>query len=102
MLPRANAASRGFANRMVRPPLALIPHASAPAASAFGLVVERDGVELEPVIDQAVAEPARDLGLQPLDLLRLELDHLAGAQVDQMIVVAVGHLLVARPPVAEI
>ena len=30
------------------------------------------------MVDQLVAELARDLGLQPLDFLRLELDHLAG------------------------
>src|SRR5262249_36764947 len=35
-------------------------------------------------------------------LLRLELDHLARAQIDEMVVVAVGYLLVARAPVAEI
>ena len=39
------------------------------------------------MIDQLVAELARDLGLQPFDLLRLEFDHLAGAQIDQMVVV---------------
>ena len=66
------------------------------------VVVERHGVELEPVVDQPVAELARDLGLQALDLLGLELDHFAGAQVDQMVVVRVGDLLVARAAVAEI
>ena len=33
--------------------------------------LERHGVELEPVIDQFVAELARHLRLQPLDLLGL-------------------------------
>src|SRR5262245_8768146 len=46
------------------------------------LLLQRHGIELQPVIDQPIAEPARDLRLQPLDLLRLELDHLAGPQVD--------------------
>src|SRR4051794_41057574 len=46
-------------------------------------VVQRDGVELQPVIDQAIAELAGDLGLQSLDFLRLEFDHLAGPQIDQ-------------------
>ena len=44
----------------------------------------------------------RDLVLQLLDLVGLELDHLARAQVDQMVVVLVRHLLVARAAVAEI
>src|SRR5215467_11151154 len=70
--------------------------------SALGLVIEGDGVELEPVIDQTIAEPARNLGLQPLDLLRLKFDHFAGAQVDEVIVMTVGDLLVTRAPVAEV
>ncbi len=65
------------------------------ASATVFFVVERDCVELEPVIDQAIAELARDLSLQPLDFLGLELDHLAGAQVDQMIVMRFRHLLVA-------
>src|ERR1051326_1791363 len=65
-------------------------------------VVERHGVKLEPVIDQAITEPAGDLRLQALDLVRLELDHGAGAQVDEMIVVGVGNLFVARAALAKI
>jgi hypothetical protein len=45
---------------------------------------------------------AGDLGLQFLDLFGRELDHLAVAQIDQMVVVAVAHLLVARAALAEI
>src|SRR5258705_11704488 len=66
------------------------------------LFVERDAIQFQPVIDQLVAELAGDLGLQFLDLLGGELDHLAVAQIDQMVVMAVGHLLVARPALAEI
>src|SRR5262245_58612625 len=72
------------------------------ANSPLGLVVERHRVELEPVVDQPIAEAARHLGLPPLALLGLTLDHLAAAQVDEMVAVPVGHRLVARPPVAEI
>ena len=54
------------------------------------VVVERHGVKLEPVIDQFVAELARDLGLQALDFLGAEFDHLAGAQIDQMVVMGFG------------
>src|SRR5436190_8317219 len=74
----------------------------APKGLPPGLVVGRQGVELEPVADQLVAEAAGHFLLQALDLLRLEFDHLAGAQIDQMIVMGVGHLLVARAPVAEV
>src|SRR5688572_28908875 len=71
------------------------------SAPAF-FVIERNGVKLEAVIDQAIAKPARDLRLQPLDFLRLEFDHLAGAQIDQMIVMRLRHLLIARAAVAEV
>src|SRR5262245_64785857 len=64
--------------------------------------VERYAIQLQPVIDQLVAELAGDLGLQFLDLLGGELDHLAVAQIDQVVMVAVGHLLIARSPLAEI
>src|SRR6187431_3838822 len=66
------------------------------------LFVERNAVQLQPVIDQLVAELAGDLGLQFLDFLGSEFNLLAVAQVDQMIVVAVGHLLIARPALAKI
>src|SRR6476659_7130579 len=66
------------------------------------LVVQRHAVQLQPVIDQLVAELAGDLGLQLLDLFRGELDHLAVAQIDEVIVMAVAHLFVARATLAEI
>src|SRR5579863_1439689 len=65
-------------------------------------VLKRDAIEFEPVIDQFVAELAGDLGLQFLDLLGGELDHLAVAQIDQVVMVAVAHLLVARAALAKI
>src|SRR5215207_1364950 len=51
--------------------------------------------------DEFVAEPSRDLGLQPLNLLRAELDHLACLQVDQVVVVLGRGGLVAGAAVAE-
>src|SRR5215212_1014494 len=66
------------------------------------IFVERDAIKFQPVIDQLVAELAGNLGLQFLDLLGGELDHLAVAQIDQVVVMAVGHLLIARPALAEI
>src|SRR5579863_1833116 len=71
------------------------------ARSGF-VVIERDAVQFQPVIDQFVTELAGDLGLQLLDLLGGEFDHLAVTQVDQMVVVAVAHLLVAGAALAEI
>src|SRR3981081_2849228 len=66
------------------------------------VVVRRHAIQFQPVIDQLVAELAGDFGLQFLDLFRGELDHLAVAQIDQMIVVALGHLFVARAALAKI
>src|SRR6185369_1597290 len=66
------------------------------------VVVERNAIQLEPVVDQLVAELARDLGLQLLDFLGGEFDHLAVAQIDQVVVMAVAHLLVAGAALAEI
>ena len=40
--------------------------------------------------------------LQLLDFFRGEFDHLAVAQIDQVIVMAVAHLLVARAALADI
>src|SRR5262249_22647447 len=72
------------------------------APSAFRLVVEWNRVEFEPMVDQAITEAPRDVGLQAFDVFRLKLDHLAGAQIDEMVVMAVGHLFVARAPVAKV
>ena len=54
------------------------------------------------MIDQAVAELARDFGLQPLDLLGLEFDHFPGAQIDEVVVVALTQLLIAGASLAEL
>src|SRR3954469_8827409 len=66
------------------------------------VVVERDAIEFEPVVDQLVAELAGDFGLELFDLLGGELDHLAVTQIDEMVVMAVAHRLVARAALAEI
>src|SRR5262249_60605451 len=72
------------------------------APSAFRLVVEWARVEFEPMIAQPITQAPRDVGLQAFDVFGLKLDHLAGAQIDEMVVMAVGHLFVARAPVAEL
>ena len=60
------------------------------ATSVRLVFLERHGVELKPVINQFIAELARDFGLQALDLLRLEFHHVAVTQIDQMVVVRLG------------
>ena len=72
------------------------------APSAFRFVVKRKRVEFEPVIDQPKTEAPRHVGLQAFDVFRLELDDLAGAQIDEMVVMAVGHLFLAGAPVPEV
>src|SRR5229473_8548320 len=66
------------------------------------VVVQRDAIQLQPVIDQLVAELAGDFSLQLLDLLGGEFDHLAVAQIDQMVVVAVAHLFIAGAALAKV
>ena len=51
---------------------------------------------------RAEAEALGDRLLQALDLLVAEFDHLAGAEIDQVIVVDVGNRLVAAAALAEI
>ncbi len=63
---------------------------------------QRHGIELEPVVDQPVAEALGDDLLDGLDLLVAELDDLAGADVDQVVVVLVGDQLEAGAAVLEI
>src|SRR6202165_5017397 len=76
---------------------------------AFGIcsrsglvVVQGNAIQLEPVIDQFVAELAGDFGLQLFYFFRGEFDHLAVAQIDQMVVMAVTHLFVAGAALAKV
>ena len=67
--------------------------------------VQRDRVELQPVIHELVAERLGDGRLERLDLLVLELHHLARREVDQVMVVLVGvppARLRIRPPQAPV
>jgi len=52
--------------------------------------------------DEPVAGLLRDLPLQFLDLVVVELHDLSALDIDQVIVVLVRRLLVARPAIAEI
>src|SRR3981081_2081412 len=66
------------------------------------VVVQRHAIQFQPVIDQLVAELAGDFGLQLLDLLGGEFDHLAVAQIDQMVVVALEHPFVAGAALSKV
>src|ERR1700687_2207053 len=76
---------------------------------AFGIctrsglvVVQGNAIQLQPVIDQLVAELAGDFGPEFFDFLGGEFDRLAVAQIDQMVVMAVAHLFVAGAALAEV
>src|SRR5262245_32693824 len=72
-------------------------------ATVFELLVvlDRGAEQFEPVADQAEAKLAGDRLLQSLDLRILKLDHLAGGDIDEMIVMAMPGLLVTRAAGAE-
>ena len=53
------------------------------------------------MIDELEAELLGHPALQLLDLLVAEFDHVPGLQMDQMVVMGLGRLLVAGAPVAE-
>ena len=59
-------------------------------------------VQFQLVTHQFEAQSLGDLGLQPLDLGVEEFDDLAGAGVDQVVVVVVAGLFIAAAPVAEV
>ena len=69
---------------------------------SVGLGFERHGVELEPVVDEPIAEALGDQLLDRLDFLVAELDDLAGADVDQVVVMLVGDRLEAGTAILEI
>ena len=81
-------------------PSHLSPARNPPRKSV--LAVDADAVELHPVVDEAVAELLGDPPLQLLQLLVDELDHIAGLDVDQMVVVGRVGRFVAGAAVAEI
>src|SRR5579875_85023 len=102
----AIATKPSFANAAGAAALTLIDPAAPGAQASFALglpfPVARHGVELQAVADKDIAELIGHRFLQFFDLLVAEFDHLAGLQVDQMVVMSARHLLVARAAVAEI
>ena len=54
------------------------------------------------MVDQAITEAPGNVGLEAFDIFGLKFDHFARAQIDEVVVMAVGHLLIARAAVAEL
>src|SRR5215212_8784937 len=71
-------------------------------AGASSIAVERDAVQLHAMVDEAEAELLGNALLQRLELVVDELDHLAGLDVDQVVVVGFGRGLIAQAAVAEL
>src|SRR5579871_6540277 len=98
--------SRGWAQSATRPIASMQRSIRARRYSFSGgaarLGLERDGIELETVVDEAKSQLLGDQPLQLLDRLVLEFDHAAGLKIDQVVVMVARHLLVARPAIAEI
>jgi hypothetical protein len=59
-------------------------------------------VQFKPVIDKTITKLLCNKALQLLDLVIVELDDPPGLNIDKMIVVLIGHLLISRAPVPEI
>src|SRR3989304_1926469 len=99
------AATAGRAAGVTNPPPSPIVDGGPPADDRCGPVrsfarrlsrPQRDAVQLQPMIDEPIAQAFRHLALQLFDFLVPELDDLAALHVDQMVVVRLRHLLVAR------
>ena len=65
-------------------------------------MIERHDVELKPVIDETKAMLFGDAALERLDLIILKLNHLARLHIDEVIVMLIRHLFVARAAIAEV
>src|SRR5687767_2513402 len=86
---------------MSQPASASRRRAASGREEPLAAAIEGDAVKLHAVVDQAEAELLGDLLLQGLEFLVMELDHLAGFHVDQMVMVVVGDRLISRPAVAK-
>ena len=64
--------------------------------------VQRNGIKLQSVIDETIAQLAGDGFLEAFDFLIDEFNDLAGAQINQMIMVIVTGFFIAGPAIPEI
>ena len=79
------------------------------AISAFRLAglplirgIDPRPIELKAMADQAIAKLSRHQSLKLFDLVVAKLDNLAGVHVNQMIVMLLRRLLVARAAITEV
>ena len=80
----------------------MIPASSNNRTVRYTVAIEADAVKLHAMVDQAEAEFLRDPFLQRFELVVDELDHLAGFDVDQVVVMGFRRGFVAGAAVAEI
>ena len=66
------------------------------------LAIERDAIEFHPVVDETKTQPFGNLLLQRFKFGIDKLDHLAGFDIDQMIMMGFGRGFIARTAIAEI
>src|SRR5689334_19744789 len=90
-----------IAKRRTSPAMRATARAFGRAGGGSAIAVERDAVELHPVIDEAEAELLGDPFLQGFELVVDELDDVSGLDVDQMVVVRFRRRFIARAAVAE-
>src|SRR4051812_3761116 len=91
---RITAATRAIARALTLP---LFPPACGWGGGGFGLTVagEGDAVKLHAMVDESEAELLGDTLLEQLKLVVDELDHIAGFDIDQMVVVCFRRRLIA-------
>src|SRR5437762_1008050 len=89
------------ANSRISPAMRNAARAFRSAPSGSMVAVAGDAVKLHPMVDETEAQPLGDSLLQRLELVVDKLDHIAGFDVDQMIVVGLGCRFIARASVAE-
>jgi hypothetical protein len=90
------------ANRPMSPAIRTIARALGRDPPVLAIAVEGDAVKLHSMVDEPEAELFGDALLKLLQLLVDELDHIAGLDVDQMIVVRIGGGFVSRTPITEL
>jgi hypothetical protein len=67
-----------------------------------GVTAKFDAVKFHPMVDQAIAEPFRDLTLQGFEFGVDEFDDAPGFDIDQMVVMRFGRGFIARTAITEI
>ncbi len=77
------------------------PWAALDADPANAGLAHLAGIEFKAMPDEAVAKTLRHLFLQPLDLRIAEFNHLARIDINQMIMMLRGDLLISKTAITE-